>query len=80
MVVDSNKVCYLFYTHIIFGIIVTQSQNKKPEIRPNFSGSHTFSLTASAEIGPDTNSLTFVLVTARFWLKCDWLLEQCHKI
>ena len=29
MVVDSNKVCYLFYTHIIFGIIVTQSQNKK---------------------------------------------------
>ena len=27
----------------------------------------TFSLKASAKIGPDTNSLTFVLVTARFW-------------
>ena len=39
----------------------------KPEIRPNFSGSHTFSLTATAKIGPDTNSVTFVLVTARFW-------------
>ena len=38
-----------------------------PEIRPNFSGSHRFSLTATAKIGPDTNSLTFVLVTARFW-------------
>ena len=38
-----------------------------PEIRPNFSGSYTFSLTATAKIGPDTNSLTFVLVTARFW-------------
>ena len=30
---------------------------------------------ATAKIGPDTNSLTFVLVTARFWLS-----EQCHKI
>ena len=38
-----------------------------PEIRPKFSGSHTFSLTASAKIGPDPNSFTFVLVTARFW-------------
>ena len=27
----------------------------------------TFSLKATAKIGPDTNSLTFVLVTARFW-------------
>ena len=35
--------------------------------RPNFSGCHTFSLTATAKIGPDTNSLTLVLVTARFW-------------
>ena len=26
-----------------------------------------FSLTATAKIGPDTNSLTFMLVTARFW-------------
>ena len=26
-----------------------------------------FSLTATAKIEPDTNSLTFVLVTARFW-------------
>ena len=31
------------------------------------SGSHTFSLTATAEIGPDTNYYKFVLVTARFW-------------
>ena len=37
------------------------------EIRPSFSGSHTFSLTVTAKIGPDTNSLAFVLVTARFW-------------
>ena len=27
----------------------------------------TFSLKATAKIGPVTNSLTFVLVTARFW-------------
>ena len=33
---------------------------------PDLSGSHTFSLTATAKIEPDTNSLTFVLVTARF--------------
>ena len=36
-------------------------------IRSSFSGSHTFSLTASPKIGPDPNSFTFVLVTARFW-------------
>ena len=36
------------------------------------SGSHTFSLTATAEIGSDTNSFTFVLDTARFWPK-RWL-------
>ena len=46
---------------------VLQNQQSKPEIRPNLSGSHTFSLTATAEIGPDTNYYKFVLVTARFW-------------
>ena len=49
-----------------FQILLAHNQ-QYPKIRPNFSGSHTFSLTATAEIGPDTNSLTFVLVTARFW-------------
>ena len=29
--------------------------------------SHTFSLTATDKIGPDTNSLTFVPTAARFW-------------
>ena len=38
-----------------------------PEIRPNFSGSHTFFLTATAKIGPDTKSHKFVLTAARFW-------------
>ena len=32
-----------------------------------FERSHTFSLTAIAEIGPDTNYYKFVLVTATFW-------------
>ena len=41
-------------------------------MRPNFSGSHTFSLTANAKIGADTNSHKFVLTAARFWLQC-WL-------
>ena len=48
-------------------IQIKEFTTTKPEIRPNFSGSHTFSLTATAKIGPDTNSLRFVLVTARFW-------------
>ena len=38
------------------------------------SGSHTFSLTATAKIGPDTNYCKFVLVTARF--NADWLLDN----
>ena len=40
------------------------------EIRPNFSGSHTFSPMATTKIGPDTSSLTSVLTAARFWLQC----------
>ena len=56
-----------------FGALNRESESSgsqpayEPEIRPNLSGSHTFSLTATAEIGPDTNYYKFVLVTARFW-------------
>ena len=36
------------------------------------SGSHTFSLMATAKIGADTNSHKFALTAARFWPQC-WL-------
>ena len=53
----------------------------KPEIRPIFSGFHTFSLTASAKIGPDTNYLSHLCsLRPDFGCNADWLLEQCHKI
>ena len=60
-----TKSCLLFST-----ISTTCQQNgqgdfasNEPQIRPNFSGSHTFSLTATAKIGPDPHSFTL----ARFW-------------
>ena len=48
------------------------SKRPYPEIRPNFSSSHTFCLTATAKIGSDTNSIVFVLTVARFWPQ-HWL-------
>ena len=39
---------------------------------------------APAKIGPDTNSLAFMLTSATlrpdFGRNADWLLEQCHRI
>ena len=74
--------------------VVTRHQNKISafvsqttyciEIRPNFSGSHTFSLTATAKIGPDTNSLQLCSLRPAlrpdFGRNADWLSEQCFRI
>ena len=49
------------------GTFITLGSNYLTSDQANFSNSHKFSPTATAKIGPDTNSLTFVLVTARFW-------------
>ena len=55
----SKKQCSFFII-----VVPVSSDAVEPEIRPHFSGSHTFSLTTTASTNPDTNSLTFVLVTA----------------
>ena len=50
-------------SNLTFGLTWDQAQ---------FSGSHTFTVTATAKPGPDTNSYKFVLTAARFWLQ-RWL-------